>query len=138
MLNSERSTVELGDYETLKSKSNAANPTNQILAKVLDKQGQDIEAFNQRIEEEKRVKNAELDDRFRTAQLNIDNALEQAKAKAEVVKAEINSDIQSKLSPIQIDVQNFKRDFQNDLSTTRNELLSLKNCLLYTSPSPRD
>lgn len=94
-LDSDRTTVELGDYATLQARQSRAqaNKITEAIDGAMASVSAEMEAFNRMIEEKIATKNAEIDDAFRVAQLNMDNAIELAKTNAENYANNIKSQI---------------------------------------------
>ena len=86
-LNFDQSEVELGDYETLKSKSQSSslNAIKEAVRELSEEQ----EAYNRKVQEMIDNKNAEIAEKMRVMRLDMDNGIEDAKNKAEKVKQEV-------------------------------------------------
>lgn len=95
-LNFDQSEVELGDYETLKSRSQSSslNAIKEAVRELSDEQ----EAYNRKVQEMIDQKNAEIAEKMRVMRLDMDNGIEDAKNKAEKVKQEIAGTIDQKIS----------------------------------------
>ena len=95
-LNFDQSEVELGDYETLKSRSQSSslNAIKEAVRELSEEQ----EAYNQKVQEMIDNKNAEIAEKMRVMRLDMDNGIEDAKNKAEKVKQEISGTIDQKIS----------------------------------------
>lgn len=94
-LDSDRTTVELGDYATLQARQSRAqaNKITEAIDGAMASVSAEMEAFNRMVEEKIATKNAEIDDAIRVAQLNMDNALELAKVNAENYANNVKSQI---------------------------------------------
>lgn len=90
-LNFDQSEVELGDYETLKSKSQSSslNAIKEAVRELSEEQ----EAYNQKVQEMIDNKNAEIAEKMRVMRLDMDNGIEDAKNKAKKVEEEISAQI---------------------------------------------
>lgn len=90
-LNFDQSEVELGDYETLKSRSQSSslNAIKEAVRELSEEQ----EAYNQKVQEMIDNKNAEIAEKMRVMRLDMDNGIEDAKNKAKKVEAEISAQI---------------------------------------------
>ena len=88
-LNFDQSEVELGDYETLKSRSQSSslNAVKEAVRELSEEQ----EAYNRKVQEMIDNKNAEIAEKMRVMRLDMDNGIEDAKNKAEKVKEEISA-----------------------------------------------
>lgn len=117
-LNNDRSTVELGDYATLRERHSTGRAMQQAMNEALDAQSQDLQEFLLRLEEEKERKNAEIDEKFRLAQLNMDNAIEGVKNKAEQGRAELATQIESKLAEQRVTISEIERELGNSLENS--------------------
>ena len=86
-LNFDQSEVELGDYETLKSRSqsNSLNAIKEAVRELSEEQ----EAYNRKVQELIDNKNAEIAEKMRVMRLDMDNGIEDAKNKAEKIKQEV-------------------------------------------------
>ena len=95
-LNFDQSEVELGDYETLKSRSQSSslNAVKEAVRELSEEQ----EAYNRKVQEMIDNKNAEIAEKMRVMRLDMDNGIEDAKNKAEKVKQEISGTIDQKIS----------------------------------------
>lgn len=95
-LNFDQSEVELGDYETLKSRSQSSslNAIKEAVRELSEEQ----EAYNRKVQELIDNKNAEIAEKMRVMRLDMDNGIEDAKNKAEKVKQEIAGTIDQKIS----------------------------------------
>lgn len=95
-LNFDQSEVELGDYETLKSQSQSSylNAIKEAVRELSEEQ----EAYNRKVQELIDNKNAEIAEKMRVMRLDMDNGIEDAKNKAEVIKQEISSSIDQKIA----------------------------------------
>lgn len=95
-LNFDQSEVELGDYETLKSRSQSSslNAVKEAVRELSEEQ----EAYNKKVQEMIDNKNAEIAEKMRVMRLDMDNGIEDAKNKAEKVKQEISGTIDQKIS----------------------------------------
>lgn len=84
-LDSDRTTVELGDYATLQARRSKAQSDRitEAIDGAMSSVSAEMEAFNRMVDKKIATKNAEIDDALRVAQLNMDNALELAKVNAE-------------------------------------------------------
>lgn len=106
-LDSDRTTVELGDYATLQARQSRAqaNKIADEIDRAMSSISANIEAFNRMIEEKIATKNAEIDDAIRVAQLNMDNALELAKTNAENYANNIKSQIDAEFDAFEKDYE---------------------------------
>lgn len=95
-LNFDQSEVELGDYETLKSRSQSSslNAVKEAVRELSEEQ----EAYNRKVQEMIDNKNAEIAEKMRVMRLDMDNGIEDAKNKADKVKQEISSSIDQKIA----------------------------------------
>lgn len=95
-LNFDQSEVELGDYETLKSRSQSSslNAVKEAVRELSEEQ----EAYNRKVQEMIDNKNAEIAEKMRVMRLDMDNGIEDAKNKADTVKQEISSSIDQKIA----------------------------------------
>lgn len=95
-LNFDQSEVELGDYETLKSRSQSSslNAIKEAVRELSEEQ----EAYNRKVQEMIDNKNTEIAEKMRVMRLDMDNGIEDAKNKAEKVKQEIAGAIDQKIS----------------------------------------
>lgn len=95
-LNFDQSEVELGDYETLKSRSQSSslNAVKEAVRELSEEQ----EAYNRKVQEMIDNKNAEIAEKMRVMRLDMDNGIEDAKNKADKVKQEISDTIDQKIS----------------------------------------
>jgi phage minor structural protein len=95
-LNFDQSEVELGDYETLKSRSQSSslNAVKEAVRELSEEQ----EAYNRKVQEMIDNKNAEIAEKMRVMRLDMDNGIEDAKNKAEKVKQEISNTIEQKIA----------------------------------------
>ena len=95
-LNFDQSEVELGDYETLKSRSQSSslNAVKEAVRELSEEQ----EAYNRKVQEMIDNKNAEITEKMRVMRLDMDNGIEDAKNKADKVKQEISDTIDQKIS----------------------------------------
>ncbi len=96
-LNDNRSSVELGDYQTLKSKDRASKQK-AIEEIVGDSNDVNVQAILAEIEEETQRKEQEIKEQIRVNQLEIDNAKALATQKAEELKQEITASISNKVA----------------------------------------
>lgn len=96
-LNDNRSSVELGDYQTLKSKDRASKQK-AIEEIVGDPNDVNVQAILSEIEEETQRKEQEIKEQIRVNRLEIDNAKALATQKAEELKQEITTSINDKVA----------------------------------------
>jgi phage minor structural protein len=96
-LNDNRSSVELGDYQTLKSKDRASKQQaiEDVIGGPTDSR---IEAILAEIEAETQKKEQEIKEQIRINRLEIDNAKVLATQKAEELKQEITTSINNKVA----------------------------------------
>lgn len=95
-LNFDQSEVELGDYETLKSRSQSSSLS--AIKEAVRELSEEQEAYNQKVQEMIDNKNAEIAEKMRVMRLDMDNGIEDAKNKAEKVKQEISGTIDQRFS----------------------------------------
>lgn len=115
-LDSDRTTVELGDYATLQARQSRAqsDKVSTAIEEATSSISAQMEAFNKMVESKIETKNAEIDDAIRVAQLNMDNALELAKTNAENyannIKEQISTEFDSFEESYQIQKANQDRE----------------------------
>lgn len=125
-LNFDQSEVELGDYETLKSRSQSSslNAIKEAVRELSEEQ----EAYNRKVQELIDNKNAEIAEKMRVMRLDMDNGIEDAKNKAEVLKKEVTDSVNSKFADFdrsfntQIDSQKERIQAISDLATDANRV----------------
>lgn len=125
-LNFDQSEVELGDYETLKSQSQSSslNAIKEAVRELSEEQ----EAYNRKVQELIDNKNAEIAEKMRVMRLDMDNGIEDAKNKAEVLKKEVTDSVNSKFADFdrsfntQIDSQKERIQAISDLATDANRV----------------
>ncbi len=126
-LDSDRTTVELGDYATLQARQSRAqaNKITEAIDDAMASVSANIEAFNRMIEEKIATKNAEIDDAIRVAQLNMDNALELAKVNAENYANNVKSQIDAEFDA-------FEKDYEQE---TARQNQAIENILVTANTS---
>lgn len=94
-LNFDQSSVELGDYETLKNHQNSSSQAvRDAINEAFDEYSEALEAFNKRLQEEIERKNKEFDEKVRIFKLEFDNGMAEAKNQADNMAAGIRDEIQ--------------------------------------------
>lgn len=125
-LNFDQSEVELGDYETLKSRSQSSslNAIKEAVRELSEEQ----EAYNRKVQELIDNKNAEIAEKMRVMRLDMDNGIEDAKNKAEALKKEVTDSVNIKFADFnrsfntQIDSQKERIQAISDLATDANRV----------------
>lgn len=125
-LNFDQSEVELGDYETLKSRSQSSslNAIKEAVRELSEEQ----EAYNRKVQELIDNKNAEIAEKMRVMRLDMDNGIEDAKNKAEVLKKKVTDSVNSKFADFdrsfntQIDSQKERIQAISDLANNANQV----------------
>lgn len=128
-LDSDRTTVELGDYETLQARQSRAqaNKIADEIDRAMSSISANIEAFNRMIEEKIATKNAEIDDAIRVAQLNMDNALELAKVNAENYANNVKSQIDAEFDAFEESYQSQKANQDREIAGILEKANASKN-----------
>ncbi|MCQ9211812.1 MULTISPECIES: phage tail spike protein [unclassified Streptococcus] len=121
-LNNDRSIVELGDYATLRERYSTGRAIQQQIHEALDEQSLGLQAFLIRLEEEKARKNAEIDEKFRLAQLEMDNAIQGVKNEAEKGRMELAQGIEEMMTSQQAEFSRNYSDFTKTIQTRIGEL----------------
>lgn len=102
MLAYDQTDIILGDYQTLASRQQLVQSNN--IQRQIDSQmsgyARDLQAFYERLEAEKRTRNEEIDEKFRLAEIELNNAKELAELKAQQFKSELESKIDSEIKPL--------------------------------------
>ena len=116
-LNFDQSEVELGDYETLKSKSQSSS-LNAIKEAVRDL-SEEQEAYNRKVQEMIDQKNAEIAEKMRVMRLDMDNGIEDAKNKAEKVKQEVAAKVDES---VKVASQKAKNEITQEFNATYGDI----------------
>ncbi|NQG97958.1 hypothetical protein HO675_07665 [Streptococcus suis] len=101
-LNPHNTQVELGDYATLhaKNKRLEASRSRRELEETMGYYSQQLQAFYQEMEAERARKNAEIDEKFRLANLEFDNFKQLAEENAQEFQRQVQADINQKISDV--------------------------------------
>ena len=116
-LNFDQSEVELGDYETLKSRSQSSslNAIKEAVRELSEEQ----EAYNRKVQELIDNKNAEIAEKMRVMRLDMDNGIEDAKNKAEKVKQEVTAKVDES---VKVASQKAKNEITQEFSATYGDI----------------
>lgn len=128
-LDSDRTTVELGDYATLQARQSRAqaNKITEAIDGAMASVSAEMEAFNRMVEEKIATKNAEIDDAIRVAQLNMDNALELAKVNAENYANNVKSQIDAEFDAFEESYQSQKANQDREIAGILEKANASKN-----------
>ncbi|NQJ68507.1 hypothetical protein HO543_01345 [Streptococcus suis] len=98
-LNPNNTTVELGDYATLQARNYKAtsNKFRQKIDETMSVYSQQLQEFYQQVERERAKKEAEINEKFRLANLEFDNFKQLAEQNAQEFRADLTSQIESKI-----------------------------------------
>ncbi|HFI0238313.1 TPA: phage tail spike protein [Streptococcus suis] len=112
-LNPNNTTVELGDYATLQARNHKAtsNKFRQKIDEIMSVYSQQLQEFYQQVERERVRKEAEINEKFRLANLEFDNFKQLTEQSAQEFQVDLTSQIESKI-----------QDTRNDIDRSLNNL----------------
>ncbi|HFI0634093.1 TPA: phage tail spike protein [Streptococcus suis] len=106
-LNPNNTTVELGDYATLQARNHKAtsNKFRQKIDETMSVYSQQLQEFYQQVERERARKEAEINEKFRLANLEFDNFKQLTEQNAQEFRTNLTSQIDRKLDENKGDLQ---------------------------------
>ncbi|HFU4466068.1 TPA: phage tail spike protein [Streptococcus suis] len=124
-LNPNNTTVELGDYATLQARNHkvTSNKFRQKIDETMSVYSQQLQEFYQQVERERARKEAEINEKFRLANLEFDNFKQLTEQNAQEFQADLTSQIESKIQDTRKDVyrslDNLYENFQKSVSDSK-------------------